>query len=131
MILAPMMMFCRPAPAARGSLPVSRPLLASINLTGRFPPASKRGIAIHPVSSDESSEGIRFSQVWATNCCFSIVFAFSAQMFQKRRQSPPVGIGRWHLELLLSDSISALDFPNSSRIELDIVSISRVVRLPW
>jgi hypothetical protein len=24
-----------------------------------------------------------------------------------------------------------LDFPNSSRIELDIVSISRVVRLPW
>jgi hypothetical protein len=80
--------FCRPAPAVAAACLCSKLPLASINLTGRFPPSSKRRFTIHPVSSGESSE--RFaSQVRATNGCSSICFCFFRAESQKRRLGPP------------------------------------------
>jgi len=82
----PKMLFCRPAPAARGSLPVSKgtkPLSGKHKLeAGRFPPSSRMSITNHLVSSDAASETIS-SRLWATNCCSSICFfAFSALKFE-------------------------------------------------
>jgi hypothetical protein len=80
--------FCRPAPAVAAACLCSKLPLASINLTGRFPPSSRRRFTIHPVSSGESSE--RFaSQVRATNGCSSICFCFFRAESQKRRLGPP------------------------------------------
>jgi hypothetical protein len=85
------MLFCRPAPAARGSLPVSKPHQPLSGkhkqkhklAPGRFPPPSnfQEGYHHHHLSRliGRIKRTRRLSpRLWATNCCSGIVFAFSA-----------------------------------------------------
>jgi len=64
------------------------PLLASIHLTGRFPPPSKGRFTMHPVLIDESSEGFRFPSVGDQWMLQHFVLLFPRRC-QRRRLGPP------------------------------------------
>ena len=61
------MLFCRPAPAARGSLPVSKSLSGKHKLeAGRFPPSSKSRRRVSPTIS--SHQGASSERGFPSDC---------------------------------------------------------------
>jgi hypothetical protein len=126
----PKMSFWRPAPAARGSLPVSKrtkPLSGKHKLeAGRFPPSSKMNITNHLVSSSETISPIVGDQLLLQH----LFFAFSA--LKSEAEAEPACRNRPTTSRSSPfSSISAFNLPKSIIIWLRHAFTSQILKLPY